>query len=168
MRYRKIYPRKTFRKITEEEKILNRNKFEEEESNTNLIKFMNEISSRMLWNRTLIDSLWSHVDRKGCLSDAQMGLVTNLYIDNCAWSDSKIKEQQAARKLCYRLIECRLGRSKSFIQDLFWKSENRPFSRGQLRALYNVANRFRVQLDHIPEIETDEWDGWFKKQKETE
>lgn len=158
--------KKVFTEMTEKEKITNRHVFEEDENNHNIIKFMSEVSSRMLWCKSLVDSLWLHIERRGFLSDAQKGLVTSLYIDNCAWTDNKIKEQQAARKLCYRLLECNLGRSNNFIQDLFSRSEKWPFSNGQLRALYTVANRFRKQLDNISQIEDNRWDGWFRKEKE--
>jgi hypothetical protein len=126
----------------------------------NVISRLDEIRTRMVWSKSFIDSLSNQIKEKGYLSEKQLSSITSMYIDSCAWTDEKVKEQQSARKLLYRLAECRIGYSADFIISLLSNSLKYPLSHSQLSSLFKVVNRFRVQLEKVPELTDDCWDGW--------
>lgn len=159
---RSRYSRTGYKFKADEEKIDNRDKWIA--NNTQLAEWMEEIHGRIPWNKNLIDSLWNHIDHKGSLTDGQSTMLTNLYIDSCVWTDEKICAQQEARKMLYRLCDCRLGKSKDFVWSVFANSSKFPLSLGQYNAVMEkVAPRFKEQLELKPEIEEDDWDGWHRK-----
>ena len=97
-RRNRLYP---FHKaLTEAQKEERRNNFAD---NYEIIAERLQELSRILWARNFINSLLLQMTEKGYLTDKQLEKVTEMYIDSCAWSDEKIREQQSARKLLYRL-----------------------------------------------------------------
>jgi len=156
---RKSKPHGSFGKTLILEQLKER-KEEFDKDYPNVAERLNEIRGKMIWARNFIDNLLTQLRERGYLTDNQLRIVTNMYIDNCAWTEEKVKEQQSARKLLYRLCECRTGRSVGFILSLLNNSDRFPLSPRQLSELFKLANRFRVQLDQIPEITDDMWDGW--------
>jgi len=144
--------------------------FPEEEKKKNLAKFvkkhpramemLEEIKERIPWQRQFVGSLLVQVEQKGELSPKQRSLITSLYADCCIKSDADIREQVECRKLCLRLLETELGRMRDFVQSVANFTYNRPFSPLQMRSIRNMAERKRKDLEHIPDFNEKNFDGW--------
>lgn len=124
------------------------------------LEMLNEIKDRIPWQRGLVASLQGHIKRKGNLTPKQASLVTSLYLDNCVKSDGEIKQQVECRKLCLRLMECRLGKTQDFVRSVASYTYDRPFSLAQMRCINKVATRKRKELSSIPEFDEHNFDGW--------
>jgi hypothetical protein len=131
----------------------------------NAIKMLEEIDTRLPWRKNIVDSLMRWVKNKGSLSAKQLSLVTDMYLDNCAMSDSSIKEQVNCRKLCFRLLETRLGKVTSFIKSVTAQTDTRPFSQSQMRGVRKIADFKKKELSQVPELSGKNFDGWNKLPK---
>lgn len=151
---------KTF---TQADKESNLAKFLETPEHKKLWERLEETEKRMPWCRNLVASLRGYTEFKGAMTDKQKSLATSLYLDCCMTTDDKIQEQVNCRKLGYRLLELRLGRTGDFILDVMTRCDGRAFTGGQMRAIYNIAKRVAHPLASVPEMTDDSFDGWFKK-----
>jgi hypothetical protein len=158
MKYNRLTRRMKILSDAEQEDNLNKFKSE----NTTLWNMLEEVESRIPWQRIIVQDLIGWVKRSGNLTEKQRGLVTSLYMDNCVTTDVKIEEQREARKLCYRLLEVELGQVRNFVYDVTYKTDTRSFTAGQLRAIKNIAKRFRHKLEDI-ELDEEAFDGWIRK-----
>lgn len=148
--------------FTGKDKEDNLNKFFASPEYKKLWDRLEETKQRLPWIHTTIDSLKAYIEQTGTLTDKQKSFATSLYIDACVTSDDRLFEQVEARKLGYRLMNLELGRVKGFVSDIMYKTNNRPFSLGQIRALNNIAKQQRVKLTQIPKlIDGVDFDGWF-------
>lgn len=142
----------------EEEKQKNVAKFKEK--HTRAIEMLEEMRERIPWQRQFLNSIYIQIEQKGDLSPKQRSLITSLYLDNCVRSDADIKEQVELRKVCLRLLEIKLGRTRSFIQSVANFTNNRPFSPLQMKSIRGVAEKRERVLSEIPDFTDDNFDGW--------
>jgi len=148
--------------FTGKDKEDNLNKFLATPEYQTLWSRLEETKKRLPWTRSTVDSLKAFVEGKGSLTDKQKSFATSLYIDMCVMSDDRLFEQVETRKVGYRLLDLELGRARNFVIDVMYKTDTRPFSLGQMRALNNIAKRQRVKLTQIPKlVDGETFDGWF-------
>lgn len=121
---------------------------------------LEETKQRLPWIRATVDSLEAYIEQTGTLTDKQKSFATSLYIDACVTSDDRLFEQVETRKLGYRLMDLELGRVRSLVIDIMFRTNTRPFSLGQMRAFNNIAKRQRVKLTQIPKLTDETFDGW--------
>lgn len=133
------------------------------DGNKKLWERLHETRDRLPWLRGLIDSLTGTVESKGELTGKQKSLATSLYIDSCTMTDEKIAEQVKMRKVGYRLMTLGLGRANKFIGDVMFRTNTRSLSLAQMRAMNDVAVRVRTELQKVPKLTDEDFDGWFKK-----
>lgn len=144
--------------------------FLEEERRANLARFgdafprivemLEEIKSRLPWQRQLVASLTTYIEAKGELTPKQRSLVTSLYLDNCVKSDIDIQEQIDCRKLLLRLGQTKLGKVEEFIRSVILYTYDKPFSPLQMKGVRNIAKRYHEQLESVPEVNESNFDGW--------
>lgn len=148
----------SFREATNEEAKVNRDLFSQ--NNPNSLEWIEELKTMAPWLREMMESFEQRINRIGNLSDKQTNLLTSCYIDACMRSKEDVAEQIAVRKLMIRLLECHIGKSRDFVQSVYWNSEKFPLSIRQINAVKNCGDRYKNQLGNIPEIEDNYWDGW--------
>jgi hypothetical protein len=162
VRVRKMFRRATFYRApkprSDKERAENLIKFNV--NNAQLASMVEELK-RLPWLKRLLNSLMESAQNHGTLSDKQKSMVTSLYIDSCVISDADIQEQIECRKLILRLYEVIMftGRSRAFIGSL--AMQEHKYTSNQLKAIRVVANRFRVRLESVPELEKSAFDGWW-------
>lgn len=158
LRNRYIRP---IQEVSADEQTTNVAKFSEDHAET--LSMLTEIRDRMPWRRGVVDDLTKFVKNKGKMSAKQRMFITSMYIDNCAMSDMRVREQIATRKLMYRLLQLgTLGKVKNFVYDVSYRTDSMPFSPNQIKALQRIAERSRQALADIPELDDTHFDGWFK------
>ncbi len=140
-----------------------RTRFLRDENNQKLVAMMNEVFERLPWQRNVLESLNGSIERKGTLSEKQRAFILSMYMDCCVMSDERVAEQIAVRKICYRLLTLNLGQAQAFVTSVLNRTDQRPFSAGQVRAITNIATRLKYSLAKVPDFTPEEFDGWFKK-----
>jgi hypothetical protein len=153
--------------FTDEDRDLNIKAFCDNLEHKKLWERLGETEKIMPWNKSLIQSLKTYIGNTSKLTSKQKSLATSLYLDCCMTSEDKLIEQVTTRKLGYRLMELELGQRKwsgshstmHFIRDVMYRTDTRPFTGGQIRALQNIAQRYATKLADI-ELNGD-FDGWF-------
>jgi len=132
------------------------------EANPRVVEMLEELS-RVPWQRHIVGSLTSWINAKSNLTSGQKSLVTNLYLDNCVVSDADIRRQVETRKMCFRLMKCRLGRDMvNFVGSVASYTDTRPFTPAQMKAIDKIAHRMKTQLSGIPELGKKDFDGWYQ------
>lgn len=132
-------------------------------NNPRVIEMLFEIKERIPWQRELVNSLIEQIKFKGRLTDKQKSLVTSVYADSCMKSDKDIELQVEYRKLIFRLLETRLGKVKVFVNSVMLNTTTKPLSLLQMRAIRNVAEKNKVELANIAELNESNFDGWNKR-----
>ena len=170
----KYYWRKSNQKIvpdndsfTGKDREDNKEKFFADEGHKKLWERLDETKKRLPWIQATVDSLEAYIEKNGTLTDNQKSFATSLFIDACVTSDDRLFEQVETRKLGYRLMKLELGRVRSLVTDIMFRTNTRPFSLGQMRAFNNIAKRQIVKLTQIPKLTDETFDGWNLIEPET-
>ena len=119
-----------------------------------------EVKGRIPWQRNITSSLIGWIEKHGKLSDKQMSLISSLYADNCMRSDEDVAAQVECRKLCIRLMQ--LGELQEFVQSVLDHTGEYPLSARQMKAIRNVAAKKKKELESVPELDENTFDGWFQ------
>ena len=130
------------------------------EKHPRIIEMLEEMKDRIPWQRQMTESLLHWIIKRGDLSEKQTALVVSLYADSCVRSDSNIKAQVECRKLCYRLMKTQLGKMNGFVLSVLDHTNTYPLSPAQMKAIQKVAKRKETELEDVPDLTGDNFDGW--------
>jgi hypothetical protein len=150
------------RSFTEADEETNVASFLASDEHKKLWDRLDEVTRVMPWTIRIVESLRHRVKSIGNLTEKQKSLATKLFIDSCVMDEDRLAEQVATRKMCYRLNELDLGKVKIFVENVLYQTDNRAFSSGQIRAINNIAKHARIKLEDVPELSSENFDGWYK------